>query len=125
MAITTIGLDKILDGLKFDSQGMVGAIVLDADSGIPLMFAFMNRDALAKTDSPEVRKRAEEVLNRLAARGVRVPAHGLAGDALRLLRATEVLEKVGGTEATKLLRRIEALGGPAGDEAKAALRRAR
>ena len=78
---------------------------------------------MVETDSPEVKKRAGDILNALAARGIRVPAHGLAGDTLRLFRAAEVLEKVGGAEAEALLKRIEAVGGPAAVEAKAALAR--
>jgi len=79
--------------------------------------------AVVETDSPEVKKRAGDILNALAARGIRVPAHGLAGDTLRLFRAAEVLEKVGGAEAEALLKRIEAVGGPAAVEAMAALAR--
>jgi WD40 repeat protein len=78
---------------------------------------------VADTESPEAKKRAGEILDRFEARGIRMPANGLAGDALRLFRAVEVLEKVGGGEAKSLLTRIEMIGGPAGDAAKAALKR--
>jgi hypothetical protein len=81
------------------------------------------RAAADDADAPEAKKRAQEILDRFESRGVRVPASGLAGDALRLFRASEVLEKVGSAEAKALLARIEATGGPAGDAANAALRR--
>ena len=38
-----------LDEVKWDAQGLVPAIAQEADSGDVLMFAFMNRDALAQT----------------------------------------------------------------------------
>jgi len=38
-----------LDSLKFDDNGLVSAIIQDADTGEVLMFAFSNRDALEKT----------------------------------------------------------------------------
>jgi phosphoribosyl-AMP cyclohydrolase len=34
---------------KFDSNGLIGAVVQDSASGEVLMFAFMNAEALAKT----------------------------------------------------------------------------
>ncbi|HCU25767.1 MAG TPA: phosphoribosyl-AMP cyclohydrolase [Deltaproteobacteria bacterium] len=41
--------EKILDQLKFDDQGLIGAIIQDAENGEILMFAFMNRESLKKT----------------------------------------------------------------------------
>ncbi|MCC7350547.1 MAG: phosphoribosyl-AMP cyclohydrolase [Phycisphaerales bacterium] len=38
-----------LDSLKFDSNGLIPAIVQDADNGQVLMMAWMNRAALEKT----------------------------------------------------------------------------
>ena len=34
---------------KFDANGLVTCVVTDADTGLPLMVAYMNADALAKT----------------------------------------------------------------------------
>ncbi len=79
--------------------------------------------ATATTESAEAKKRAGEILTALSAKGLAVPSHGLAGDTMRLFRAVEVLEDIGGTEAKSLLGRIAALGGPASDAAKAALKR--
>ena len=38
-----------LDSLKFDDNGLVSAVIQDADSGEVLMFAFTNREAMEKT----------------------------------------------------------------------------
>lgn len=38
-----------LDTLKFDENGLIGAIAQDNDTGEVLMFAFMNREALENT----------------------------------------------------------------------------
>ena len=38
-----------LDEVKWDAQGLVPVIAQEAESGDVLMFAFMNRDALART----------------------------------------------------------------------------
>ena len=38
-----------LDAVAWDAQGLVPAIAQDAESGEVLMFAWMNRDALART----------------------------------------------------------------------------
>jgi WD40 repeat protein len=79
--------------------------------------------AAAKSESPEARKRASEIIAKLTANDVRVPDNGLAGDTLRLVRAVQVLEDVGGNEAKKLLGQIAALGGRSGEDAKAAIER--
>jgi phosphoribosyl-ATP pyrophosphohydrolase/phosphoribosyl-AMP cyclohydrolase len=42
-------MDSTLSNLKFDSNGLIPAIVQDAASGQVLMMAWMNRDALDKT----------------------------------------------------------------------------
>ena len=41
--------DAILDAIAFDDQGLVPAIAQQHDTGEVLMFAWMNREALAKT----------------------------------------------------------------------------
>ncbi len=41
--------ERGLEGVQFDAAGLVGAIVLDATDGAPLMFAWMNREALRRT----------------------------------------------------------------------------
>ncbi len=38
-----------LDELKYDSAGLIPAIVQDADTGDVLMMAYMNKDSLAET----------------------------------------------------------------------------
>ncbi len=43
--------DKLLDSVKFNSDGLVPAIAQDADSGRVLMMAWMNRESLALTAS--------------------------------------------------------------------------
>ena len=42
---------KILDDIKFDQNGLVPAVVQDAETGDVLMFAYMNREALELTVS--------------------------------------------------------------------------
>ena len=42
-------LDKFLDSLKYDADGLVPAVVQDADNGDVLMVAYMNRDAVERT----------------------------------------------------------------------------
>jgi WD40 repeat protein len=76
------------------------------------------RRALAKTGSPEVRRRIEEVLR--AARG-----RPIARPSLRILRAIEVLEHLGTEEARRLLRQMAEAwpGSRQGDEAERALGR--
>lgn len=49
MSLTSADLGEVLGGIKFDDQGLVAAIVLDAATGQPLMFAFINREALRLT----------------------------------------------------------------------------
>ena len=38
-----------IESLKFDAQGLIPAIVQDAESGVLLMFAYMNVDSLKLT----------------------------------------------------------------------------
>ena len=38
-----------IDGLKFDSNGLIPAVVQDVENGEVLMVAFMNRESLART----------------------------------------------------------------------------
>ena len=40
---------ELVEGVAFDSRGLVPAIVQDADGGQVLMLAYMNREALART----------------------------------------------------------------------------
>ena len=42
-------MDAKLENLKFDSAGLIPAIVQDASTGEVLMMAWMNRESLAKT----------------------------------------------------------------------------
>jgi phosphoribosyl-AMP cyclohydrolase len=42
-------MDAKLDGLKFDSAGLIPAIIQDVKSGEVLMMAWMNRESLQKT----------------------------------------------------------------------------
>jgi WD40 repeat protein len=77
----------------------------------------------ATSESAEAKKRANEILTQFAAKGVTVPSHGLAGDPLRLVRAVQVLEEIGGPEAKTLVERIATMGGAAAEAAKAALKK--
>jgi len=43
------GMSNWLDQVAWDAQGLVPAIAQEADTGDVLMFAWMNREALAKT----------------------------------------------------------------------------
>ena len=45
----TSSMDAQLEGLKFDANGLIPAIVQDAATGQVLMMAWMNREALEKT----------------------------------------------------------------------------
>lgn len=79
--------------------------------------------AAAGSDSAETRTRAGELLGKLTAKGLSIPDHGLAGDDLRLYRAVQALEDVGGSGAKPLLEQISKFGGPAADLAQTALKR--
>jgi phosphoribosyl-ATP pyrophosphohydrolase/phosphoribosyl-AMP cyclohydrolase len=48
-ALRTIAMDSQLEGLKFDSSGLIPAIVQDHQTNEVLMMAWMNRQALQKT----------------------------------------------------------------------------
>ena len=39
----------VLDGLKFDEQGLIPAVIQDADNGEVLMVGYMNREAVQRT----------------------------------------------------------------------------
>ena len=39
--------ERVIDTLKYDAQGLIPAIVQDADTGEVLMMAYMNRQSLA------------------------------------------------------------------------------
>ena len=49
MSLTSANLEPLLDQVKFDDRGLASAIVLDAKTGQPLMFAFVNRESLKLT----------------------------------------------------------------------------
>ena len=49
MALTSANIKDLADTLSFDANGFVSAIVLDASTGEPLQFSFMNREAFEKT----------------------------------------------------------------------------
>ena len=40
---------EALEGLRYDEQGLIGAIIQDADNGEVLMFAYMNLESLKDT----------------------------------------------------------------------------
>lgn len=42
-------LEKFLDSLKYDKDGLLPAVVQDDSNGDVLMVAYMNRDAVAQT----------------------------------------------------------------------------
>ncbi len=42
-------MSSILNELKFNPEGLIAAIIQDAKTGEVLMFAYMNREAVAKT----------------------------------------------------------------------------
>lgn len=42
-------MSSMLDAVRFNDQGLVGAVVQDFTTGEVLMFAWMNRDALERT----------------------------------------------------------------------------
>lgn len=42
-------MDDILNGLKFDANGLIPAIVQDHENGQVLMMAWMNREAVQRT----------------------------------------------------------------------------
>ena len=42
-------MQEILDGIKYDSSGLVPAVVQDAEDGQILMVAYMNRESLRRT----------------------------------------------------------------------------
>ena len=42
-------MSSLLDGLKFDANGLITAVVQDADNGDVLMVAYMNREAVERT----------------------------------------------------------------------------
>lgn len=47
--MSTLTHNNLLEQVKFDDKGLVGAIVQDATSNEVLMFAWMNRESLEKT----------------------------------------------------------------------------
>jgi len=47
--MSTTATDNLLEQVKFDDKGLVGAIVQDSATGQVLMFAWMNRESLTKT----------------------------------------------------------------------------
>jgi phosphoribosyl-AMP cyclohydrolase len=49
MTVSEARARKLIQAVKFDDKGLATAIVLDADSGQPLMCAFVNRESLTLT----------------------------------------------------------------------------
>lgn len=49
MPLLEISADSIIEGLKYDAQGLIGVIVIDDKTGQPLMFAFSNRETIRLT----------------------------------------------------------------------------
>lgn len=49
MGSETSGLDATLDGIKYDANGLVPAVVQDSKDGAVLMVAYMNRESLRRT----------------------------------------------------------------------------
>jgi phosphoribosyl-AMP cyclohydrolase len=47
--MSTVDTQALLQQVKFDDKGLVGAIVQDSETGEVLMFAWMNRESLLKT----------------------------------------------------------------------------
>ena len=42
-------MDELLDGLKYDADGLIPAVVQDHEDGQVLMVAYMNRESLRRT----------------------------------------------------------------------------
>jgi hypothetical protein len=94
--------------------------------GYPALLAV--KEAAARSASEEVRMRAADIVNRMSNKGYTIPAHGMVGDNLRLTRAVQVLEDIGGAEAIAEIERIAKIAGRddrAGTDAAAALKRLR
>lgn len=49
MTVSEARAQELIQDVKFDDKGLATAIVLDAESGHPLMCAFVNRESLALT----------------------------------------------------------------------------
>ncbi len=49
MTVSEAQAQKLINEVKFDDKGLATAIVLDHESGHPLMCAFVNRESLALT----------------------------------------------------------------------------
>lgn len=49
MNVSEAQAGELLKAVKFDDKGLATAIVLDAETGAPLMCAFVNRESLAHT----------------------------------------------------------------------------
>jgi WD40 repeat protein len=79
--------------------------------------------AAANSDDRDLRDRAKEVLEKLNAKEIYLPANGLTPDTLRLIRAVQALEEIGTAEAISVLKLIANISGRPGDDAKAALTR--
>jgi len=132
------GTEVIARGAKeqTNTAGRIKELIIDLGSAQFSTREAASRDLLAlgaralpavtaatKSDDPEVRDRAAELLKKLNGRGQTVPAHGLAGDDLRMVRAVHALELIGTPAARDLLRVIADAGGRPAADAKAALAR--
>lgn len=132
------GTEVIARGAKelVETRGRIKELIADLGSAQFSTREAASRDLLAlgvralpavtaatKSDEPEVRDRAAEVLKKLNGRGQTVPAHGIAGDDLRMVRAVHALELIGTKAAKELLAVIAETGGAPAADAKAALAR--
>lgn len=132
------GADVIARGAKelVETRGRIKELIADLGSAQFTTREAATRDLLAlgvrslpavtaatKSEDPEVRDRATDLLKKLNGRGQTVPSHGLAGDDLRMVRAVHALELIGTPAARELLKVIAETGGAPGADAKAALAR--
>lgn len=132
------GAEVIARGAKelVETRGRIKELITDLGSAQFTTREAATRDLLAlgvralpsvtaatKSEDPEVRDRAADLLKKLNGRGQTVPAHGLAGDDLRMVRAVHALELIATPAARELLKVIAETGGAPGADAKAALAR--
>jgi hypothetical protein len=92
-------------------------LVAQGARAIPALTVALN------SDERDVRDRVREVLGKISAKEISLPAHGLTPDALRLVRAVQALEEIGTAEAVSVLNLIANISGRPGEDAKAALSR--
>ncbi|HEY8503669.1 MAG TPA: hypothetical protein VIL46_03750, partial [Gemmataceae bacterium] len=109
---------KDLDSPRFAvREAATAALMKYGSRGVPVL-----REALAAPSSDEALRRIEMILDRFRDKGVPTREGELLGGELRMLRAVQVLERVGGDAAKALLEEIAAGAGEAAEEARAVLR---